>query len=201
MKYKVGDKVRINPSCKANEQYGGITLFDHMMFDGVKTISNIEHGVSIRLHGIGYHYRAEMFVLADEEPAPEPKKPNGKFNIGDRVRCTGNYDNAVIIDKLGKIVGEKVDNSYPVEFDEPVRFKSGSICGHDCDGKAKDEHGWWVKAELLTLEVVLFEDPVEVIDVVIPTKPIVVIPVISDSFTKSWMESFVKRIGGEPVNG
>ena len=217
-KLKVGQKLRIRTDledkyygkrdvrCVPNMIQHGGKIVTIRKFDGVE---NTVFTIKEKLRGCeeSWLWCIEMFDIIEEEPAPipVPKKPNGKFNIGDRVRCTKDYDDANITNKLGRIVCEgNGHGECAVEFDEPVRFKSGDICGHDCGDKAKDNHGWWVKAELLTLEDPFEElkkslDTMEIDVSFISNKPIVVIPVVSDSFTKAWMESFVKRNGGMAV--
>lgn len=65
-----------------------------------------------------------------------------KFKIGDRV----------IYDYPCPFEGCKGTIVYGAEEDMPgVEFDISSWQGHDCDGHAKDGHGWWVFKEHLVL--------------------------------------------------
>jgi hypothetical protein len=67
------------------------------------------------------------------------------FEIGDRVQTIKDWACKKLTGKKGTIV--KVPGSgtmYGIEFDENIR-------GHDCDGKAKMGHGFWLTGDYFEL--------------------------------------------------
>ena len=71
------------------------------------------------------------------------------FKIRDRVIATSDYENAFINGKIGTVVNFSINGySVGVEFDDVVETKSG-LMGHNCHGKAKSEHGWFVDENFL----------------------------------------------------
>lgn len=57
------------------------------------------------------------------------------FEIGDRVVCLENYDNAPIAGREATIVHVYGHDHLCLEFDEVV----GPHCGHSCDGHTKTD--------------------------------------------------------------
>lgn len=67
------------------------------------------------------------------------------FKVGDRVKLTGDYDNARV-GMIGTVKGfGRVTENIAVEFYE--EFKGG----HDCKGKTKPKRGHWIDPEYLKL--------------------------------------------------
>ena len=173
--FKAGDRVRVRSDLKTNKRYymnDGVIYWQCIpcmvnLAGRVVTIDRVIPDEGYRIKEESCSWTDEMFEgLVEEAPIPEPvplpKKPNGKFNIGDRVRCTYNQDGADVKDKVGTIIGDISKNGwYPIKFDEPVTRK-GKLVGHDCDRKCKRPYGWKVKAEYL--ELAIFEEFKKAID-------------------------------------
>ena len=146
-KFKVGDKVRVRSDLKTGERYGCM-YFTEFMKEHVGKVVTIEDwlGVSYKIKECANpHWTDEMFEgLADE--APE-KKHN--FKVGDRVRINEvGKDNWNIFEEkgveFGTIIVCKGTGSIGVEFDT-------DFGGHDCFGKVKNGHGWWLDEEEIEL--------------------------------------------------
>jgi hypothetical protein len=79
----------------------------------------------------------QRFSLVEREQKKEPKKD---FEVGDEVLGKKNYENKKLEGIRGRIVG--VDRYISVEWEK-------YIGGHECDGLAKQGHGWNVPKENL----------------------------------------------------
>lgn len=211
-KYKVGDKVRVRSDLTNGKRYymenserGDIATNDMVSFAGkVVTIKDASM-FGYHLEEDTWHWTDEMFEgFAEETPIPVPdeEKPV-KLKVGQRVKIRTDLES-------DKCYGEKYDlHCYCTD----TMLEHGGEFVH-----IKEIHG--SKGLLYTIEEhlsgcmdawewsfdmfeIIEEDPLDMlIEInlpIIPTKPIVVLPIISDSFTKAWMESFVKRNGGMAV--
>lgn len=200
--FKVGDKVRVKHDLKVGEIYYMLNsdvwhtvISDMLQFAGkVVTIKRVAK--DYRINEGDYLWCDEMFEGLVEEA---PKSP--KLKVGQKLRLRKDLKEGFYGDELcvslmsqhaGKIVTVKTvkrDNIFTIV--------------EDLDGCRADWHWSLEMTEPIeeleeVIDYVLFDmSPIPVI----PTKPIVVIPVISDSFTKAWMESFIERNGGMAVNG
>lgn len=186
-KFKVGDKVRIKPSCKAGHDYDGLTLLNAMKFEGIATIRIVD-GKTVYIEENSFVYRPEMFELAEEEP----KLKNGQ-KVMLRKDLTDSIYGGVIC------VGIMADHAGKVVTIRDVRGNRFKIV-EELENCASD----WDWSYEMTEPIEELKEVVETIEVdvsFISNKPVVVIPVVSDSFTKAWMESFIKRNGGMVVNG
>ena len=64
-----------------------------------------------------------------------------EFKVGDRVRCVSQYYKG-LFSKVGTVKSKDTDGTYAIEFDDMIH-------GHDCDGKCKERHGWWLLPDKL----------------------------------------------------
>lgn len=129
-------------------------------WDGVKVNGNYVEVLDAH-GGVSEAYRVKDDCLVDMDVEVYRKAfyPEGKteeksykteeskvdgFEIGMRVVCVVEHDgNKSVVGKVGRVIGYKrsIKDGAPlvgVEFDEPV-------LGHNCDGRAKDDRGWWFR--------------------------------------------------------
>ena len=70
---------------------------------------------------------------------------SNKYKIGDRVLISFEFSHSEkenIVSK-GTVVALDDSNNPAVEFDERVVNAWGDVVGHNCNGDAKEEHGWY----------------------------------------------------------
>ena len=86
-----------------------------------------------------------------------------KFKVGDRVKCINDGGcGKNLSGKYGTIKVKHDDSPYGVEFDK-------YICGHTCDGYAKNGHGWNCEESMLELadektnSILIYRDGLKVI--------------------------------------
>lgn len=119
-----------------------------------------------------------------------------KYKVGDKVRVRKDID-----DSTAYYMDDKSDYFYAILEMIDGAGSTVTIAEATPNWYRIEEDKTWKWTDEMFEDIEDLVESVEVNACVIPTKPIVVIPVCSDTFIKHWMENFVKRNGGEPVNG
>ena len=73
-----------------------------------------------------------------------------KFEVGDRVICMEDYQDAATEGKVGTVI---YSTSYSplVEYDDVIHYADDPevICGHDGERRGSDGHCWWTDESIL----------------------------------------------------
>lgn len=213
LKYKVGDRVRVRSDLTGLKRYKmeSPPFYDEVVIRCMEDLKGKVVTIT-STSDFGYHIKEEscnwtdeMFEgLADEEP----KKVKANLKVGDRVKLrkdlreSWTYDDepAYVVSCSGLMTqhaGEFVTIKELCEVRDGVQVFLIEEKLKDCS----DCYTW--SADMLDLDAI--ENPLDMkleigVDV-IPTIPIVVVPIVTDEFTAKWMKDFVKRNGGMAVNG
>lgn len=202
-KLKVGQKLRLRKDLR-EDTYGNISCIYTMAIHAGKivTVRKIEGNnafyIEEDLEGCedGWLWSLEM-CEAIEGDVPEEPKPR-KLKVGMKVKLRDDLS----IDKQYKtlITNSMVNHAGEIVTVRELHPTKKDIFYIEEDLRGCYNHWDWSIDMIEFIDEDPFEDIKLVIDdILIPTKPIVVLPVVTDSFTKAWMESFVKRNGGMAV--
>lgn len=205
-RYQIGDKVRVRADLERKTYYmadgvtGDVAIPSMVEWAGKVVTIKAYDDDKYRIEEVAFNWTDEMFEgLANEpsEPANAPKLKNG-----DKVRIRkdlkeAHYDNVYCTDAMAQHAGETVTV-------REVRTRGdGTVIFEVVEKLGGCEPDWLWSLGMTEQTIEEPEAPAEVIFDMsfIPTEPMVILPKTDDAFTKAWMESFVRRNGGVPVNG
>ena len=138
-KYKVGDEVWVRTDLMVDERYGGMAFLKDMakLCGKVVTIQSVHGNQFYKVTGYGSpFFTDEMF----NGLASEKEEASSKFKVGDRVSCIEAHWGTLQVGDLGTVI---IVRDYDFGIDYGIEFDN-EVKGHDCEGKGKDGHCWWM---------------------------------------------------------
>ena len=154
-KFKVGDRVKcIKDWCGNRKIVNEVGTIVYINWDtvwvGVEFDNDVGgHGGLISYNSNKHGHCWNMDISCIELVKEEPKKPEHKYKVGDRVKCVKVADrNEKILNKIGTVKHVVTDSRpYAVVFDADVGGHRLVTAGINCEYG----HGWWCSEDELEL--------------------------------------------------